>query len=111
MNTEVSGRQAGGSFTIREWCTYRRVSVSFFYKMRAEGWGPDTMAAGARETISSEADAKWVREREAAAAAGIRRKLPNNSAESAKTNPVPRAVENAGVPRRLARGPNGWRRA
>ena len=83
MNTEVSGRQAGGSFTIREWCTHRRVSVSFFYKMRAEGWGPDTMAAGARETISSEADAKWVREREAAAAAGIRRKLPNDNAEAA----------------------------
>jgi hypothetical protein len=41
------------------------------------------MAAGARETVSAEADAKWVREREAAAAAGIRRKLPNNSTESA----------------------------
>ncbi len=33
-------------------------------------------SSGARETVSAEADAKWVREREAAAAAGIRRKLP-----------------------------------
>ena len=81
MNTEASGRQ-GGSFTIREWCTHRKVSVSFFYKMKAEGWAPDTMAAGARETISSEADAKWVREREAAAAAGIRRKLPSDNTEA-----------------------------
>jgi hypothetical protein len=80
MNTELSGRR-GASFSIREWCAHRKVSVSFFYKMKAEGWGPDTMAAGARETISAEADARWVCEREAAAAAGIRRKLPNDNAD------------------------------
>jgi hypothetical protein len=68
-----------GSFSIAEWCRHRRVSVSFFYKMRAEGWGPKTMAVGSRETISAEADAQWCRERETAAALGIRRALPENS--------------------------------
>jgi hypothetical protein len=39
------------------------------------------MSAGARELISVEADQQWVREREAAAEAGVRRALPDNSSE------------------------------
>jgi hypothetical protein len=65
-----------GSYTIAEWCKLHRLSLSMFYKMQVEGWGPRTMVVGACTRISAEADANWTREREAAAAAGVRRALP-----------------------------------
>jgi hypothetical protein len=67
-----------GSFTIAEWCKHRRISVSMFYQMQQEGWAPKTMSVGARKLISAEADA-WRRQRETAAAAGVRRALPDNN--------------------------------
>ena len=76
MSDTADAVEAGGSFTIPEWCRRRRISVAFYYKMQKEGWGPRTMSAGGRQLISAEADDKWRREREAAAAAGIRRALP-----------------------------------
>jgi hypothetical protein len=69
----------GGSFTIREWCAFRRISVAMFYKMRQEGWAPKTMSVGGRKLISTEADDAWRREREAAAEAGVRRGLPKET--------------------------------
>ena len=60
-------RPAGGSFTIQEWCRHRRVSISMFYKMRAEGKAPATLPVGRHQTITAEADEAWARERQAAA--------------------------------------------
>jgi len=64
----------GGAFTVREFCAAHRISTAFYYVMKAEGWGPREMRAGARVLISHEAAADWRRAREAAAEAGIRRK-------------------------------------
>ena len=44
----------GGAFTIREFCEAHRISEAFFYVMKAEGWAPDEMHAGARTLISFE---------------------------------------------------------
>ena len=95
-----------GSFTISEWCRRHRLSVSFYYKMKAEGWGPRTMSAGARELIAVAADEQWVREREAAGAAGIRRALPDNSNEvvrsripSGRSQPSRTVLSEAAPPR------------
>ena len=63
------------SQTIDEFCTSERISRSQYYVMRAEGWGPAEMWIGAAVRISPEARRAWRREREAAAAAGVRRKL------------------------------------
>jgi hypothetical protein len=71
----------GGSFTIREWCAFRRMSHSMFYKMQREGWGPKTMSVGGRQYISTEADDTWRREREAATEAGFRRGIPKEGLE------------------------------
>jgi len=57
------------SSTIPEWCTRRGVSRSTFYKLDAQGKAPRTYFAGAKRMISDEADADWVREREAEALA------------------------------------------
>lgn len=65
---------ANGAFTVREFCDAHRISLAFFYKMKSEGWGPREMHAGSRVLISFEAAAEWRRAREAAAAAGVRRK-------------------------------------
>jgi hypothetical protein len=37
---EVTGRRLGGSFTIPEWCEHRRVSISMYYKLKAQGKAP-----------------------------------------------------------------------
>jgi hypothetical protein len=61
------------SMTINEFCSSQRISRAFFYVMRKEGWGPRLMHVGGTVRISPEARRDWRREREAAAAAGIRR--------------------------------------
>ena len=54
-----------GSFTIREWCEFRRISPAMFYKLDTQGLAPRTHYAGAKRLISGEADRDWLRAREA----------------------------------------------
>jgi predicted DNA-binding transcriptional regulator AlpA len=56
------------SFTVPEWCAHRKVSRSMFYKMASEGWAPRTYNVGVSRRISPEADAEWLRQREAESA-------------------------------------------
>jgi excisionase family DNA binding protein len=58
-----------GSMTVAEWCEYRRLSRSMVYKLWSEGRGPATHFVGTKRLVSSEADAAWLSEREAEAAA------------------------------------------
>jgi hypothetical protein len=58
------------SFTIPEWCRHRRISVSMYYKLRAQGRAPATLDVGRHKTITAEADAAWVRERQSASVSG-----------------------------------------
>jgi hypothetical protein len=67
---DLAGRPLGGSFTIPEWCRHRRVSISMYYKLRAQGRAPATLDVGRHKTITAEADAAWVRERQAASIPG-----------------------------------------
>lgn len=67
------------AFTVREFCCSHRISIGFFYLMRAEGWGPREMRAGTRVLISKEAASDWRRSREAAASAGASRKVESAS--------------------------------
>lgn len=53
------------SFTIPGWCEHRKVSRSMFYKLAEQGVAPATYNVGTRRLISAEADATWLREREA----------------------------------------------
>ena len=59
-------RQRQGSFTIDEWCEYRRISSAMFYKLDQQKLAPQTYYVGAKRLISGEADEAWVRAREAA---------------------------------------------
>jgi excisionase family DNA binding protein len=61
-------RERNGSFTVTEWCEYRRISRAMFYKLAEQGRAPLTHHAGAKVLISAEADARWLAEREAEAA-------------------------------------------
>lgn len=61
----MSDRDRSGSFTIPEWCKYRRISRAMFYKLAEQGLAPATHNAGAKRLISAEADARWLAEREA----------------------------------------------
>jgi hypothetical protein len=67
IDPPVTGRRFGGSFTIAEWCKHRRVSISMYYKLRAQGKAPATLPVGRHQTITAEADAAWARERQAEA--------------------------------------------
>jgi hypothetical protein len=53
------------AFSIVEFCRRNSISVSGFYQMKREGWGPDTFFVGKRQLISREAAERWRREREA----------------------------------------------
>jgi hypothetical protein len=57
----------GKSFTIDEWCEHRRVSRPMFYKLKKLGKAPRLHNAGAKPLISPDADADWIRAREAEA--------------------------------------------
>jgi hypothetical protein len=67
VDPQITGRRFGGSFTIAEWCKHRRVSISMYYKLRAQGKAPATLPLGRHQTITAEADAAWARERQAEA--------------------------------------------
>jgi hypothetical protein len=67
---------SGSSETIPQFCKSETISLSMYYKMRDEGWGPDEGAVGSRTIITPEAKLRWRRQREAAAKLGIRRGLP-----------------------------------
>jgi hypothetical protein len=49
---QVTGRRLGGSFTIPEWCEHRRVSISMYYKLKAQGKAPETLPIGRHRTIT-----------------------------------------------------------
>jgi hypothetical protein len=55
------------SFTISEWCDSRRISRAMFYKLDQQGRAPATYYVGAKRLIADEADAAWMRAREAEA--------------------------------------------
>jgi predicted DNA-binding transcriptional regulator AlpA len=55
------------SFTIDNWCATRGLSRSMFYKLKSERKAPKTHYVGNKPLISPEADAEWLREREAEA--------------------------------------------
>ena len=65
IDPQVTGRRFG-SFTIAEWCKHRRVSISMYYKLRAQGKAPATLPVGRHQTNTAEADAR-ARERQAEA--------------------------------------------
>jgi hypothetical protein len=79
MNTEIEPKRMQNpnveydsdldSYSIIEFCRRHSISVSGFYQMKREGWGPDTFFVGKRQLISREAAERWRRERERAAAA------------------------------------------
>lgn len=53
------------SFSLREWCEHRRISLPMFYKLDEKGKAPRTYYVGDRRMISPQADAEWLRQREA----------------------------------------------
>ena len=57
---------AAGAFSVKEFCELHRISVAFFYLLRARGEGPVEMRVGSRVLISREAAAEWRRAREVA---------------------------------------------
>jgi hypothetical protein len=62
----LAQRPGQKSFTITQWCVRRRVSRAMYYKLKRRGKAPLTYDAGGPR-ISDQADADWLREREAEA--------------------------------------------
>jgi hypothetical protein len=76
--SRIGPKPPDGSDTIQEFCDSERISLSQYFAMKREGWGPEEARVGARVIITPEAKAKWRREREAAARAGIGRAVPHD---------------------------------
>lgn len=60
------------SMSVGEWCAHRRISRAMLYKLWKAGAGPAFYHVGTRRFISAEADAEWIRAREAEAASTAR---------------------------------------
>jgi hypothetical protein len=59
--------------SVTGFCRRWSISRFLFYDMQGRGEGPPVMHVGGRTLISPEAEAKWVKEREAAALVGPKR--------------------------------------
>jgi hypothetical protein len=70
---------SASSETVPEFCESERISLSMYYVMRGEGWGPDEAWIGTRVIITPEAKLRWRHQRETAAKLGIRRGLPTTA--------------------------------
>jgi hypothetical protein len=60
------------SKTISEFCDRHQICRATYYNLKKQGRGPRVMRVGSRDRITPEADADWVRDREAEAAAAGR---------------------------------------
>ena len=54
-------------YSVREFCLAHRLSISMYFKLKAQGRGPRETAVGSRRYVSFEAAAEWRRAREIAA--------------------------------------------
>jgi hypothetical protein len=67
--TRLADGDRRASFRLREWQQRHNLSESQYFKLKRQGRAPRVMQTGdAGQRISREADADWVREREAEAA-------------------------------------------
>jgi hypothetical protein len=64
---DVTAEAASDCYSISEFCQRHNISVSFYFKLRAQGRGPRLLRLGSRVLISREAAADWRRAHEAAA--------------------------------------------
>jgi predicted DNA-binding transcriptional regulator AlpA len=66
----VQGNVTGKAcYSVDEFCSAHAISRAMFYKLRADGNAPRTMAVGSRTLISYEAAADWRRACESTEAA------------------------------------------
>jgi predicted DNA-binding transcriptional regulator AlpA len=54
------------SYSIDDWCKLHGLSRAFFYKLASQGEAPETFKVGRCTRITEEANAAWLRAREAA---------------------------------------------
>ncbi len=70
---EITGRKTSsapvelGAYTIETFCEAHGISTAMYFKLKAQGLGPDEMEVGRRRPISIEAAARWRAQREEAA--------------------------------------------
>jgi hypothetical protein len=53
-------------FSVASFCDAHGISQAFYFKLKAQGFGPDEMRLGARIFITHESAARWRTVREAA---------------------------------------------
>jgi predicted DNA-binding transcriptional regulator AlpA len=56
------------AFTLSDWAEMNGISRGHFYNLQKVGKAPRTFKLGAKRLVSAEANADWLREREAEAA-------------------------------------------
>jgi hypothetical protein len=64
MHTDVETEPEALAFSIKEFCRLHAISERFYFKLKADGRGPDEITLGHRVLISREAAARWRAERE-----------------------------------------------
>jgi hypothetical protein len=60
----------GPSFRLDEWLTYRRVSRSEWYRLKAANNAPETYGRGRMQRITFNADRRWIQKQKRLARAG-----------------------------------------
>jgi hypothetical protein len=82
MSLEHSpARQNKDAYTIKGFCEAHSISVSFYFKLKAQGLGPREMRLGTRVLITRESAAIWRR-------AGDRASVPSRRKDDTATAPA-----------------------
>jgi predicted DNA-binding transcriptional regulator AlpA len=58
IQSNITGKAC---YSVDEFCSAHAISRAMFYKLRADGKAPPTMAVGSRTLVSYEAAADWRR--------------------------------------------------
>jgi hypothetical protein len=63
---DSTGPPLSDCHTVAEFCSRNRISLAFYYKLRAQGLGPREIRLGTKVLITKEAAEAWRRAQEAA---------------------------------------------
>jgi hypothetical protein len=63
VNPSADNEAEKDAFSVAEFCRRHDISISTFYKLRAQGEAPDLMHVGDRILITKDAAARWRKDR------------------------------------------------
>lgn len=65
MGRALQASDTADCYTVKEFCARHRIGLSTYYRIRADGRGPDEFRVGTKVLITKESAARWRAARDA----------------------------------------------